>query len=74
MDECHRIKHPQLSSVYAELVNKLYKEYLAKRTSANNCSDRYVQRLYSQSRVAAGESYSFKGIFLTYAFLLFIDG
>ena len=42
VDECHRIKRPRLLSVYAELVNKLHEEYLAKRTSTSNCFGRYV--------------------------------
>ena len=40
----------------------------------SNCSFRYVQRVYPRSRVANGESYSFKGIFLTFIFLSFLDG
>ena len=45
VDECHKIKRPQLPSIYSELVNKLHEEYLAKRTSTINCSHRYVQRV-----------------------------
>ena len=74
VDEYHKIKHPQLPSVYSELVNKLHEQHLAKRTSASNCSSRYVQRVYPQSRVIDGESCSFEGIFLTYIFLSFVDG
>ena len=55
VNECHKIRRPQLPSVYSELVNKLHEEYLAKRTSVSNCSHRYVQRVYPWSRVADGE-------------------
>ena len=64
VDECHKIRRPKLSSVYLELVNELHEEYLAKRTSASNCSGRYIQKLYNRSRVVDGESCSFQGIFL----------
>ena len=63
VDECHKIKHPQLPSVHSEFVNKLHKQYLAKRTSTSNYSLRYVQRVYPRSRVADGECRSFEGIF-----------
>ena len=63
VDECHKIKRPQLPSVYTELANKMYERYLAERTSASNCSLRYVQRVYPQSRIADGEFRSFEGIF-----------
>ena len=63
VDECHRIRRPELPSVHSALINKLHEEYLAKRTSASNCSSRYVQRVYPWSRVAEGEIYPFEGIF-----------
>ena len=42
VDECHKIKHPQLPSVYSALIHKLHEKYLAKRTSTSNFSSRYV--------------------------------
>ena len=38
VDECHKIKRPQLPSLYSELVIKLHQRYLAEGTSARNCS------------------------------------
>ena len=63
VDEFHKIKRLQLPSVYSELIDKLHEEYLAKRTSASNCSSYYVQWVYPWSRVADGEFCSFEGIF-----------
>ena len=63
VDECHKVRRPQLSSAHLALINKLHEEYLTKRTSASNYSSRYVQQVYPQSRVSNGESYSFEGIF-----------
>ena len=63
VDECHKVRRPQLSSAHSALINKLHEEYLAKRTYASNCSSRYVQRVYPRSRVSNGESYSSEGIF-----------
>ena len=63
VDECHKIRRPQLPSIHSALINKLHEEYLAKRTSANNCSSRYVQRGYPRNRVSTGECCSSEGIF-----------
>ena len=63
VDECHKIKRPQLLSVHSTLINKLHEKYLAKMTSVSNCSNRYLQRVYPRSQVAEGEIYPFKGIF-----------
>ena len=46
VDECHKIKRPQLSSVYSELAIKLHQRYLAKGTSASNYFHHYIQRAY----------------------------
>ena len=63
VDECQKIRRPQLPSVHEALMNKLHEEFLAKRTSAYNCSSRYIQRVYPWSRVSNGESCPSKGIF-----------
>ena len=63
VDECHKIKRAQLPSAHLALIDKLHEEYLAKRTSANNCSHRYVQWVYPRSRVSNGECCSSEGIF-----------
>ena len=36
VDECHKIKRPQLPSVYSELAIKLHQCYLTEETSASN--------------------------------------
>ena len=63
VDECPRIRRPELSSIHSALINKLHKEYLAKRKSASNCSSRYIQRVYPRRRLSDGESYYSEGIF-----------
>ena len=63
IDECHKIRRPELPSVHSALINKLHEEYLAKGISASNCSSRYIQRVYPRSRLSNGESYYSKGIF-----------
>ena len=63
VDEYHKIKRPQLPSVYSKLVNKLYERYLAEGTSASNYSHRYVQQVYPRNRVTDGEYHSCKSIF-----------
>ena len=42
VDECHKIKRPQLSSVYSELAIKLHQCYLIEGTNVRNCSQQYV--------------------------------
>ena len=63
VDECHKIKRPQLPSVYLKLAIKLHQRYLAEGTYTSNYSHRYVQRMYPQNRVTDGEYQSFRGIF-----------